>query len=371
MRAIWLALLVGAMRTALCADEPAPVPFQFGPAEPLTTLNQHFQRTDGWIGGDGCYSVRLDSERLLWLFSDTLVGQVRGGQRHDFTLVNNSAAIQSGPVDQPKFEFYVATTALGVPTAWVRPDMGQGFFWLQAAYQQEQQLFLFLTQVEKTSGEGAFGFRLADQSLGIVTDLASPPDRWQFKQVRVPFVEFTPGLQRAFGTALCIDGEFVYAYGFSMASGGGWGGRGLLIARAPAGALADFSSWRFYDGQHWHENIDSVQPLFLGFATEASVSRLPNSTHFVIVYSESGLSPNILARTAPHAWGPWSPPVQIYHCPDAELDPKVFCYAAKAHAELAQGQELIVSYCTNSNDFGHVARSPGVYLPRFIRVPIR
>ncbi|MET9973247.1 hypothetical protein ABZZ80_47270, partial [Streptomyces sp. NPDC006356] len=33
-------------------------------------------RTDDWTGGDGTHSVRLPDGRLLWLFSDTYLGQV-------------------------------------------------------------------------------------------------------------------------------------------------------------------------------------------------------------------------------------------------------------------------------------------------------
>ncbi|MFF1725411.1 hypothetical protein ACFVXS_40975, partial [Streptomyces sviceus] len=35
-------------------------------------------RSDDWTGGDGTHSVRLPDGRLLWLFSDTYLGQVYG-----------------------------------------------------------------------------------------------------------------------------------------------------------------------------------------------------------------------------------------------------------------------------------------------------
>ena len=33
-------------------------------------------RADDWTGGDGTHSVRLPDGRVLWLFSDTYLGQV-------------------------------------------------------------------------------------------------------------------------------------------------------------------------------------------------------------------------------------------------------------------------------------------------------
>ncbi|MDH6624519.1 hypothetical protein M2271_002323 [Streptomyces sp. LBL] len=35
-------------------------------------------RADDWTGGDGTHSVRLPDGRVLWLFSDTYLGQVHG-----------------------------------------------------------------------------------------------------------------------------------------------------------------------------------------------------------------------------------------------------------------------------------------------------
>jgi len=33
-----------------------------------------FPDRDGWYGGDGAYSIKLDKERTLWVFGDTFVG---------------------------------------------------------------------------------------------------------------------------------------------------------------------------------------------------------------------------------------------------------------------------------------------------------
>ena len=49
-------------------------------AVPAPELDALFQRTDGWIGGDGAYSVAVSPKRTLWLFSDTWVGKVRDGR---------------------------------------------------------------------------------------------------------------------------------------------------------------------------------------------------------------------------------------------------------------------------------------------------
>ena len=364
------ALLASAGLVCGVAAEPRVVDARFGVAEPLPEMNLHFQRREGWIGGDGCYSVALAPELTLWLFSDTLVGSVNGAQRERFSLVNNSVAIQRGDRTRAQFEFFVASTESGTPTALVVPVDGRGFYWLQAAHFDGQQLFLFLTQVEKTAAQGAFGFRQIGQWLGVVANPLSPPTQWRIEQRQLPFVEFSERLERAFGAAVFADEEFVYLYGRTEPRDSVLGGRAMIVARAPHGSLAEFSAWRFHDGNEWQSDVAAAAPAFLGFATEASVTRLPRRSVYAIVYSESGLSPNIVARVARSPAGPWSPATVIYRCPDADADKQVFCYAAKAHPQLAIGDELIISYCTNAMELGHVARDANVYLPKFVRAPI-
>jgi hypothetical protein len=104
-------------------------------------------------------------------------------------------------------------------------------------------------------------------------------------------------------------------------------------------------------------------------ASDGSVSYLPGLKRYVLVYTEDGLSPRILARTSKKPEGPWSPPTKIYSCPEG-AQKGVFCYAARNHPELARGDELVISYCTNTFDFWQVLRDAKLYVPRFIRVSL-
>lgn len=66
---LWFGLVLLAILNACAASEPA------GKAAPeWDTL---FQRNSGWIGADGDYSIPLNRDTTLWLFSDTLVGKVK------------------------------------------------------------------------------------------------------------------------------------------------------------------------------------------------------------------------------------------------------------------------------------------------------
>ena len=91
---------------------------------------------------------------------------------------------------------------------------------------------------------------------------------------------------------------------------------------------------------------------------------------YALVYTENGLSERIVARTADAPWGPWSPPVVLYRCPEMARDQRVFSYAAKAHPALAVGDELVVSYVVCSFDFEYMKANAGIYWPKFVRVSL-
>ena len=81
------------------------------------------------------------------------------------------------------------------------------------------------------------------------------------------------------------------------------------------------------------------------------------------------MSKNIVARTAPEPYGPWSEPLIVYQCPEEDWHDNIFCYAAKAHPEISLApNELIVTYVTNSMDFNQIESDARLYRPRFLRL---
>jgi hypothetical protein len=66
-------VLLCLLLTACAAAQPAQ-PLSSGPALCLPS----FPDRDGWYGGDGAYSIRLDERRHLWLFGDTFVSDQPG-----------------------------------------------------------------------------------------------------------------------------------------------------------------------------------------------------------------------------------------------------------------------------------------------------
>src|SRR5665213_1831090 len=151
----WAAIIVtlwavhAAIPISRATDEP-----EASSAQPAPEWNAKFDGKTGWIGGDGVYSILLDKDRLLWIFSDSLIGTVHDGRRVDTVLVNNTIAIQNGPDADAPIKFHVGTRAANKPAALITPLDGRGWFWPQAAVRCGDRLAIFLPRIEKTAASG-------------------------------------------------------------------------------------------------------------------------------------------------------------------------------------------------------------------------
>jgi hypothetical protein len=58
--------------------------------------------------------------------------------------------------------------------------------------------------------------------------------------------------------------------------------------------------------------------------------------------------------------------------PDAKWSKNYFCYAPKGHPELSpKGDELPITYITNSHKVSDILHDQRIYYPRFISLPIK
>jgi hypothetical protein len=351
----------------------ALLPFLLGAGPPVVTsaapvrdLDALFQRTDGWIGGDGAFSVALPRKRTLWLFNDTWVGKIRDGRRTDATMVNNTVAMQDGRDGRPSFT--IKRGPDGKPSALIVPADGRGWFWPQAGVVDGNRLFVFLSQIEKTKDNSVFGFRGIATWLGAVPDPAGAPDAWRVEQVKLPNTLFLNERILTWGAAVLRVGDDLYVYGYDQRPHKGLPDRRMVVARVSAKTVGDFAVWRYLRDGNWVEDFRDPSPLAGDIGTEYSVTKL--GTRYLAVYTEHGMSPRILGRYADNPWGPWSPSTVLFECPEPGRDKKLFAYAAKAHPSLSSGNDVVVSYCVNSFDFWQVAREADLYWPRFVRVQL-
>ena len=334
--------------------------------EPLPRYDAAFERASGWTGGDGAYSTALGEGRILWMFGDTFVGRVENGRRVDSQLINNSAAIQNGrePADAA-LAFIHRTLADGGPAAFLQPADGVGWLWPYHGVRTAEGLFLFLLQIEPAEGPAAFGFRLVSTWLGKIANPDEPPERWDLSQRKIPW----GNERRLFGSSVLLQGGYCYIYGTVEDAAGGFPAKHMIVARAPADRIGDFDSWRFFSEGHWVAEADRAGRVCENVASEFSVSYQPAPGRYALVYTEGGLSPEIVLRFSPGPEGPWGAPERVFRCPEAGWDPRIFCYAAKGHPELAAAaDELVVTYVANATEFALVESDARLYRPRFLRV---
>ncbi len=339
-------------------------------ATALPEYDAKFQRTDGWTGADGDYSVALDDTTVAWLFSDTFVGSVRDNRRVNATLVNNSIGIQRLDSSKP-LEFFYGTGDDGKPAAFVKPEDGKGYFWLFSGVSTSNGLYIFLLRIKRSDANPAFPFKTFGTALGYISNPSDPPPKWRITQQRFPFCRFTDNGSLLLGSAALKVGAYVYIYGSDSLRKDKDGNRihSMIAARVPEDKMGDFSKWRFLSGGKWVTNATRCDALFDAPPTEFSVSYVPGIKQYAAVYMHRGIFGKIMVRLAPSPEGPWGEEKMVFECPDQNWHEAAYSYAAKAHPELSTDpNELIVTYATNSMEFTDLFEDARLYWPRFVRL---
>ncbi len=364
--AAWMAMiLVGTASLVSSAEPPRIVS-----AEAATDWDERFQQSQGWIGADGNYSVQVTPERILWFFSDTLLGRVENGRRIDTKMINNSIGVQTQTPTGPQLEFFHGTTAEGRPAALFIPDDPAHWFWLLGGTCVDSQVHLLLWEFEKSADPGVFGFRNVGVSHAVIENPLNSPNDWKVTRSSLPCTEISAERRILFGSAVMQHGEFVYIYGVRETPQEKFSPRQMLLARVPSASLADHSRWEFRTESGWSADFHEATSLAAGMASEYSVSALPSGDQFVSISHADLLSPKIVARFADQPWGPWSEPVDVWTCPEPAVKKGYFAYSGKAHPELSSGGELLITYAVNSFQFADLFSDVSLYWPRFVRVKV-
>ena len=170
-----------------------------------------------------------------------------------------------------------------------------------------------------------------------------------------------------------VKEDYCYIYGTVAEVVKGQISWNMILARAPIGRLADFNSWLFFRDGEWIADVDRAGRICENVASEFSVSFQPLLNQYVLVYTEKGFSEDSnssVIRLSPNLHGPWSDPIPVYRCPEAQQNPRICCYAAKGHPEIGSTpEELILTYVANSCDGDLKALSDAnLYRPRFLRI---
>jgi hypothetical protein len=317
-----------------------------------------FPDKDGWYGGDGAYSIRLDEKRVLWFFGDTFVSREEGRQdRMDMKVVlGTTLAVSTCTADNEfKIQYH-----LKKKNGEFRSSFGEkDWLWPQDPFMVDHMLYVPLISVKANPEiKGPFKFEIVGHKIARIKNFeGADPNQWI-----IDYMDLTPGIPkgiRAFATTSAVYRDYVYYYPLYSATKDGLSVFGNILARIPTNKLDNPAQGIKYltkDGQ-WEKELDPAKvKIVIGAAvSELSVRYHPDDRKWIAVYmSVRNNGDQMLYQTADAPEGPWTEPkVLLGSIP--EVDPKSlrydknnFCYAGKEHLEFAQGRNLVVTYVCNS-----------------------
>ena len=339
--------------------------FKSEPAQEWTAL---FDRTDGWIAGDGIFSYGMDGDskqgsaneqsKTIFTFSDSLFGSVNpdGSYKSGLVMVNHAVALFEGnKPDQAKMRFFHNTNAEGRPS-----NLFNRNYWINDGIVINSVMYMTGVVVDPKTWymTGPWMIEIPIQG-----------EQLQFSETKTkPFAVFDnqDPYTVLLGIGICDQGDDIYVYGVRDKKGVPFYRRQLVVAKAPRQTFSDLITWRFWSGSHWSESIADCNcdeaALAEAVSNELSVSQMIGGRYngkFVLVYTEGcvGTKLNFAVADKPNA--KFTETTTFYECPEPKLFEKeikekyghkavVYTYNAKAHPRLSKPGELLVSYNLNT-----------------------
>lgn len=364
-----------------------------GPLKPLTFTAEAapewtalMQRTSGWFGADGIFSIPLDGKeeqqvkdkKTLFIFSDTYIGEVENSKpKPGNVMVNNTTAWMTGnEPDKSKISFEYNTDDSGKPVSYFIPDneiSKEGeYFWLGDGFinhKKKNALYIFSYHVHKT-GPNVFDFEQTDVVLLKIKDPTSEGIKTSEQIVtNLGFVHPEHG-KVYFGSGIFVNTKkanapdpdgFVYIYGISEAK------KSLVATRTLPENIEEFDKWTFWNGSEWVKEKENIATISDGLSNELSVTPTEDG-RYLLTFTVLGISDKIGIQVGSSPVGPFGKTHEVYTCPEY-AEKGLFPYNAKAHYHLSKPGELLVSYNTITFNFWEdIQNDATIYHPRFIKV---
>jgi hypothetical protein len=317
-----------------------------------------FPDKDGWYGGDGAYSIKLDGKRTLWLFGDTFVASEEGRKdRIDMDVIlGTTLGVSTCSVNNEfKIKYYLKNKGGKYVSSFGENE----WLWPQDPFIVNDVLYIPLIAVTPTKKEGEiFNFKISGHKLARIKDYsAADPYKWN-----VDYIDLTTAIPpeiAAFATTSVVLDDYVYFYPFYAYSKDAVNILGNILARIPLSKLDNPKGAIEYLTKEgtWLNNLSPAQVKVVldACVSELSVRYHSSDKKWIAVYlNTQNKGDRFLYQTADILEGPWTEP-KILGLPIPEVDPQsslydksTFCYAGKEHIEFARNKNLVVTYICNS-----------------------
>ena len=340
---------------------------------PQFTKNNHKM-----VGQDGAYSIPLNGESL-WFFGDTLIGtrdpelslwyldgQAVGaadmsGKGTIEKMINNTGLIlrdKTGANGLREFEYILDRSGRlkNLIPLDDDEDHDEIRIWCQHGISLGDTVYLSFIKVrmlEEPKGVLPVAFEI----LGSGFARGSKGD-WNFKRLNHRGSDlWWDHKQPRFASAMYREEDWIYCCGVIQDEKQT---QKCYLSRVSANHIEDRSQFRYLSSEkpEWDPDIENAIPIFTGMPNELSMSYNPYLDCCLAVHSV-GLSGITVGRTAPHPWGPWSDPVDLWHVSTIHEKPRPYpkmIYAGKEHPELAidKGRIIYMTYIEFEEYYPHL-----------------
>ncbi|MFJ5302889.1 DUF4185 domain-containing protein [Streptomyces sp. NPDC088350] len=334
-------------------------------------------RTDDWTGGDGTHSVRLPDGRMLWLFSDTYLGQVHGppnpvGESYawrDTTapLVRNSAVVMRD--GKPRLTLPAPLFPDPAPNEWRWPVAARVEPRSPGSAESVVRVLLWT----RTAGQYPWIY-----GVPTATEVAtlSLPDLRVESIVKVFDQQLVqdPSRRVQFGTTVVAAGGWTYVFGGNDAQAAARPTSSAYVARVPEGRLGEPGAWEYWDGSVWTARAGPSPVLGdgrrTGVGSAFSVVR-DDGTYvlFTMAAGSRGLT-TVTSYWACSPTGPWHGPTGSFSPPLPQG--QVAAYNPQVHTAWGGDGRIVLSYDVNWLDATaysaalNLSRNVSLYRPRFV-----
>lgn len=337
-----------------------------------------FPDKDGWYGGDGAYSIKLDEMRTLWLFGDTFVAPEEGRKDRvnmDVILGTTWAISTCSPDNQFNIQYHLKKNNGKFVSSFGENE----WLWPQDPFIADDILYVPLIAIIPTNKEGeVFNFKISGHKFARIKDFSvADPNQWIYDYIDL--TEALPPEIAAFATTSVVHNQYVYFYPFYNYSKGTVHVFGNILARIPVSAIdhpAGAVEYFTKDGT-WDSKLhpEKVMVVLDACVSELSVRYHPAAKKWIAVYlSIQDKGNKLIYQTADAPEGPWSKPESLgVKVPEVDpqsplYDKNNFCYAGKEHIEFARDKNLVVTYVCNSaedmqNPTSFIRRNLFLYRP--------
>ena len=326
--------------------------------ESADEFNEAFSRSEGWLGGDGIYSMNLDGidipghginngkKTIVW-FSDSISGIVKDSKTEMNNFVNNALSWVSYGNKIKDIEWHYEKEKNKLFTVFLPTNPKETErFWLNDGFvNQDKNNEINLIGINViTTGEGIWGFKCIKNTIITIPHDSLPPKKIKYTTKELPFSLEEVGMISALNVNTKESGSrnadgYIYIYFISSDLS-----FSLKIARMLPKDFLEPLKWTFWNGTDWSTNTKEAKSSFKNLSPEMSVVQLKNGK-YMMTFQENAIGSRIGIKFSdtPYIWSDETTWIWNIKLEDSEM----FSYNAKAHPALSSENEIIISYNTN------------------------